>query len=147
MRNVLFCGLAVVVLAAPLLNQAQRKKADRPVFRSTRRVANDCRTFLKIFPDGKPLPNDEKVSATVEQLGEVAACKAYIDGVQDEGMENTFGEKYHPVPTRLESFGTLVNTFVKYSDDHPEQGDFAASTLLDKSMRLIVETESKPKTK
>jgi hypothetical protein len=146
MRN-LFCGLAFVVLAAPVLNHAQLKKADRPVFRSVKRVTNDCRTFLKIFPDGKPLPDDEKFSITVEQMGAAAACKAYIEGVQDEEMENAFGEKYHPVPSRLESFGTLVNTFIKYADDHPEQGDFAASTLLEKSMRLIVETQNKPRMK
>ena len=144
MRIHVLIGL-LVVLAAPLLHQAQLKKNDRPVIRSATQIAHDCRIFLKLFPEGKPLPGDQKFSVTIEQMGAAASCKGYIDGVQDAMIEDAFGEKYHPVPAQLESLATLVNTFLKYVDDHPEQGDFAASTLLEKSMHMIAATEGTSK--
>jgi hypothetical protein len=131
----------LVVLALPILDQVQLKKTDRPVFRSVKEVASDCRSFLKLSPNGDPLPVAGITTTTMDQIVEAARCTSYLAGVEDGRLNASYGEKYHPVPTQLESFGTIVITFVKYADDHPEQQDFAASTVFDKSMRLIIDAQ------
>jgi hypothetical protein len=146
MRCSLFLGLAVIALGlVPAPHQSKLERTDRPVFRSAREVAGACRTFLKVFPDGKALAENSQLYLTKEQISQAVTCKAYIEGVLDEGLENTFGERYYPVSSSVPSLGKLVSTFVKYTEDHPEQRDFAACTLIDKSARLIAIAEARPR--
>jgi Rap1a immunity proteins len=134
MRKML-CGLFLGLLAAPLWGQTQSKNS-RPVFDTAREIATDCKIYLKIFPGGRPLPNNMEVTVSTEQAAQVSRCIGYVDGTQDAALDSTFGDAYHPVSARTEKRGTLITTFVKYVEDHPEQHDLAASTLLMKAAKV-----------
>ena len=140
MRKAIFLFL----LAVPAISQTLGKN-DRPVFRSARKVADDCQEYLKLYPDEQSLTSDGYVSTTMGQIASTASCTAYLDGAQDGGLEGAFTDKYHPVAAHIESRGTLIRTFVKYVNDHPEQQDFAASTIIRKAMHLIVDAQKQSK--
>ncbi|MGH2482506.1 MAG: hypothetical protein ACRDHW_22905, partial [Ktedonobacteraceae bacterium] len=112
------------------------------VFYSAKEFADDCQKFLKVFPGGKPLPNDDaKHAASVDELIGVTRCTAYIRGVHDGQLEATFGSHYHPVSSQIDFLGVLVTTSVKYVLDHPEEQDFAASTILGQAEKIIAKSE------
>lgn len=50
------------------------------------------------------------------------------------------GSHYNPVPSQMRDKKTLIDTFVKYVSDHPEEEDFAASTVLAKAEKIIAAT-------
>jgi len=131
--------LIVVLLCAPALAQktaSNLKMNDRFVFLSAEVLAKDCRTFLTVFPDAKPLPPDDKpVNISIQEIAGAMRCEFYILGVMDGELERR-GSHYHPVPARFE-MKQLIDTFLKYVADHPEEQDFAASTILDKAMQVI----------
>lgn len=136
--------LVGVFLGAFALAPAQTdlKKGDRPVFRSAVVLADDCRKFLVIFPEGKPLAEDRSYAVTREQMLGAASCAAYIAGAEDGELEGPrFGSHYHPVPAQLDDLKPLIDTFLKYVTDHPEEQGFAASTVLSKAEKIIMDAQ------
>lgn len=137
--------ILALLCGAPALAQktlTDLRKNDRPVFLSAADLAEDCRTFLAVFPDGKPLPDDKQSAVSISQITGAVRCTAYILGVQDGELERSYGTHYHPVSTRLPPLKPLIDTFLKYLSDHPEQQGFAASTILDKAMELVANAET-----
>lgn len=138
--------LALISLfSVPAMAQVDRSpKRDRPVFYSAGDLAEDCQDFLKVyFPGGKPLPdNDERAAATEGELLRSVKCFSYIYGVYDAELEQVFGSHYRPVPTRLRDMKALIDTMVKYLADHPEEQDFAASTIIDKAKKQIANAQT-----
>ncbi|MGA3052710.1 MAG: hypothetical protein ABSD63_00735 [Candidatus Korobacteraceae bacterium] len=139
----------LIVVLVCVLGVAQQKtlsnlkKNDRPVFLSAKDLAEDCRTFLTVLPDGKPFPNDDKpVNVSTDQIAAAIRCKFYIQGVNDGELEHVFGSHYHPVLAQLESMKPLIDTFLKYLADHPEEQDFAASTILNKAMHTVANAQT-----
>jgi len=148
MKNKILLGLVVLLGASALAQKTSSdwKKNDRPVFLSAKDLAEDCRTFLTVLPYGKPFPNDDKpVNVSTDQLAGAIRCKFYIQGVNDGELEHVFGSHYHPVPARLEGMKPLIDTFLKYLADHPEEQDFAASTILDKAVQIAANAQTPAK--
>jgi hypothetical protein len=138
--------LALVVLVTlPFLakSQVQLKKGDRPVFYTAGELAKDCQTALTVN-NGEPLENDKTYSLSLEQISGVVRCQTYIDGMYDERLEASRGPHYHPVPANLTYRRTLVDTFIKYVADHPEEQDLAAATTLVKAEKIILGIKSPP---
>ena len=137
----------ISLFCVPTLAQIDRfKKGDRPVFYSAGDLAEDCQAWLKVFPGGKPLPNnDEPVAATNVEVISAIKCAAYINGALDGELEPAFGSHYHPVPTRLTDNKLLIDTMLKYLADHPEEQNFAASTILNKARKIIANAQAAKK--
>jgi hypothetical protein len=117
--------------------QVQLKKGDRPVFYTAGELAKDCQTALTVN-NGEPLDNDKTYSLSIEQVSGVVHCQSYIDGMYDERLEAARGQHYHPVPANLTYRRTLVDAFIKYVADHPEEQDLAATTTLVKAEKIIL---------
>jgi hypothetical protein len=136
--------MVAVLFGTFTLAQAQPdlKRGDRPVFRSARVLADDCRKFLVIFPDGKPLSEGTSYKVTTDQMVGAASCSAYIAGAEDRELEGPrFGSHYHPVPAEVDYIKPLIDTFLKYVGDHPEEQDFAASTILQRAEKMVLEAQ------
>ncbi len=131
----------------PAVAQVDRSpKRDRPVFYSAGDLAEDCQAWLKVFPGGKPLPNnDETVAATNEEVIRAIKCGTYIVGALDGELEPAFGSHYHPVQTQLTDNKLLIDTMLKYLADHPEEQNFAASTILNKARKIIANAQAAKK--
>jgi hypothetical protein len=137
-------ALAIALLGSIAVAQAPSslKKGDRPVFLSAKELADDCREYLTVFlPGGKPVDPDKTYNVSMEQIGKARSCYAYIQGVSDERLENALGSHYHPVPARLNDLERLLDILIKYVSEHPEEQDFAATTLLDKAIEMVANTE------
>ena len=133
----------VLLFTLPFLakSQVQLKHGDRPVFYSAGELAKDCQTALTVN-NGEPLENDKTYSLSIEQVSGVVHCQSYIDGMYDERLEAGHGQHYHPVPANLTYRRTLVDTFIKYVAEHPEEQDLAATTALVKAEKIIVGMQS-----
>src|ERR1039458_8302805 len=116
MKNEILLGLVVLLCASALAQKTSSdwKKNDRPVFLSAKDLAEDCRTFLTVLPDGKPFPNDDKpANVSTDQIAAAIRCKFYIQGVNDGELEHIFGSHYPPVLAQLGSMKPLIDTFLK----------------------------------
>jgi hypothetical protein len=135
----------VLLFSLPFLakSQVQLKHGDRPVFYSAGELAKDCQTALTVN-NGEPLENDKTYSLSLEQISGVVRCQSYIDGMYDARLEAAHGQHYHPVPANLTYRRTLVDTFIKYVADHPEEQELAATTTLVKAEKIILGTQSPP---
>ena len=133
----------VLLFSLPFLakSQVQLKHGDRPVFYSAGELAKDCQTALTVN-NGEPLENDKTYSLSLEQISGVVRCQSYIDGMYDARLEAAHGQHYHPVPANLTYRRTLVDTFIKYVADHPEEQDLAATTTLVKAEKIILGIQS-----
>jgi hypothetical protein len=70
-----------------------------------------------------------KVSAG--DMAAVGRCTGYIEGVADEfRVRESVGSHYHLVPSGRGELPILIGTFLKRVAEHPEERDFAASTVL-----------------
>lgn len=138
----LIVGFATAFLfLQPTFAQRTLQKGESPVFYSASELASDCKLFLEVFPDGKPLPADAVVHFTEAQAIGAAKCATYIRAYLDIGFEPRAAH-YSPVPANLPSdIGTYVTTFLKLVADHPEEGNKAASTLLRRVDALIAKSE------
>lgn len=140
MRNAA-AGL-LILLAVPLAAQAPTnlKKGDRPVFYSAGALAKDCRVGSTLLANG-PLQPDNNYSLSMEQLASLGKCEGYIDGVMDARLDSYThlwpNSRYNPIPSTLGYGPKLIDTFIKYVTDHPEEEDFAASTVLAKVEKII----------
>jgi len=118
------------------------KRGVRPVFVTASRLAASCQDWAAVlYPYGHPLRDEETVNVTQEQIAHAAGCEMYILGVADQKMEPGFGSHYRPLASKLAEIKALIDTFLKYVKDHPEQEDFAASTLLSEAEKIIVKTQ------
>src|ERR1035441_6944071 len=109
---------------------AKLKAGDRLVFMSAQRLALYCDDWNSLNPGGKPPEDTDSFNVSVQQIVRSLACETYISGVMDGRLEGNFGPQYHPVPSRLDYLKPLVDTFLKYVEDHPEDECLAASTIL-----------------
>jgi hypothetical protein len=138
--------LCFVLLLAPAGN-AQKdssKKKWRPVFWPAQALASDCQTYSRIsfHPDGSRLRDDETVSVTPDEMAIAMRCRFYIMGWMDESLESLDGEppRYAPRHMEVPEEKVLIDTFIKYVKDHPEQEDYAASTILTIAGRIVLKT-------
>jgi hypothetical protein len=129
-----------------LLAQTKLKKGDRPVFWPARHLAELCEDWNALNPGGHPPKDDDVLHIRPSQIASAFACEAYILGASDQQMESVFGKHYHPVPTRMGELKQLVDAFLEYVQDHPEEQDFAATTILDK-VTHILDQQTPDKTK
>jgi hypothetical protein len=138
--------LVTILVSITLLGQTRNepKKGERPVFMSAERLASMCQDWAAVrFPNGHPLAEGDTVTVSHEQIIHAVGCEMYIQGVMDEGLETTLGSHYHPVQSEIGGMKASIDTFLKYVKDHPEQHDFAASTILDESEKVLSKAQSK----
>jgi hypothetical protein len=128
----MLCATAVFAQGAPLV-----KKGDRPVFMTVERLAFYCEDWGAINPGGQPPKSSDLLRVSGEQITKGTACETYIRGYNDARIEKAFGDHYHPVPASLDHMKALIDTFLKYSKDHPEKQDFAASTILEEVEEIL----------
>jgi hypothetical protein len=114
---------------------------------SAERLAVFCGDWESVNPGGTPPEDSDVLNVSPQQIARSMACEAYIFGVLDGRLEGRFGAHYHPVPSRPSYLKTLIDTFLKYSKDHPEEEGLAASTMLGKVQALIINAESPDKQK
>jgi len=109
-----------------------KKKVDRGVFVSARELAVTCRVMLDVdetYNGGELFIRP----ATVERAHAVGRCMGYVEGVADEFREPI--GTHHPYSDHPHSAGRaelpgIVQLFLKRVAEHPEEADFAASTVL-----------------
>jgi hypothetical protein len=137
--------LCFVLLFVPT-GHAQKgalNKKERPVFWPAQALASDCQTYSRIYfhPDGSRLRDDETVSVTSNEIAIAMRCQFYILGWMDESLESLDGKppRYAPRHMQLQDEKVLIDTFIKYVKDHPEQENYAASTILAISIRIVSE--------
>lgn len=137
--------LLVVVLAIQVNGQATGKlrPGDRPVFMSVQRLQLVCEDWYSMHPGGKPPKDSDVLNVSPEEMVRSAACESYIFGVLDGDLDEKIGPRYHPVHSELDYMKTLIDSFLKYAKEHPEEEDFAASTALNKVQRLIVQSQTR----
>lgn len=140
--------LLVVVFTTQAMGQVNPKlrPGDRPVFMSASRLAVLCEDWGALHPGGLPPKDSDTLNVSEREIVRSNACESYIFGVLDAGLEEKIGSRYHPVPSAVDYMKTLIDSFLKYVQEHPEEQDFAASTALNKVQRLIVEAQT-PETK
>lgn len=81
-------------------------------------------------------PRDQLLEMTLAE----GTCDGYIDGVLDQRLEG-LGSHYNPVPSRISWRKTLIDTFIKYVTDHPEEEDFSASTVLHEAEKIMADAQ------
>ena len=144
-RLLLLLFLCFVLLFVPI-GHAQKgglEKKWRPVFWPAQALASDCQTYSRIsfHPDGSRLRDDETVSATPNEIAIAMRCRFYILGWMDESLESLDGvpPRYAPRHMEVPDEKVLIDTFIKYVKDHPEQENYAASTILAISGRIVLQ--------
>jgi hypothetical protein len=105
------------------------KKVDRPVFVSAQALAVSCQAMKDAVGEGYLLDPSKTYKLTTGDLAAVGRCTGYIEGVADEFREPV-GSHYQSVPAGRGELPILIDTFLKRVAAHPEEGDFAASTVL-----------------
>lgn len=135
------------VLLFVAIGHAQKgtsKKRERFVFWPAQALASDCRTFSRVYfhPDGRRLRDDETVSVTPDEMAIAMRCRFYILGWMDESLESLDGvpPRYTPRQMEVPEEKVLIDTFIKYVKDHPEQENYAASTILTISGGIVLKT-------
>jgi hypothetical protein len=109
---------------------------------SVQRLQLLCEDWYSLHPGGKRPKDSDVLNVSPEEMVRSAACESYIFGALDGGLEEKIGPRYHPVPSELDYMKTLIDSFLKYAKEHPEEQDFAASTALNKVQRLIVQSQT-----
>jgi hypothetical protein len=136
--------LMVVVFTTQAMGQVNPKlrPGDRPVFMSASRLAVLCEDWGALHPGGLPPKDNDTLNVSEREIVRSNACESYIFGVLDAGLEEKIGSRYHPVPSALDYMKTLIDSFLKYVQEHPEEQDLAASTALNKVQRFIVQSQT-----
>lgn len=139
MTKALICSIATMLCATAVSAQDPPliKKGDRPVFMTVERLAFYCEDWSSINPGGQPPKSSDVLRVSGEQIAKGTACETYIRGYYDGRIEKAFGSRYHPVHANLDHMKALIDTFLKYSKDHPEKQDFAASTILEEIEEIL----------
>ena len=133
----------VVFSSASLVGQVPHdvKSGDRPVFMSAQRLALLCEDWNAVNPGGRPPKNSDTLEVSEQQIVRAFSCESYILGVNDQQATDAYGTHYHPLQSRLDYMKPLIDTFLKYVRDHPEEQDFAASTVLNQTVQIIVKAQ------
>jgi hypothetical protein len=137
----LLLSLSFVVAPRCYAQGSATSKGERPVFYSAQALASDCQIYISVYfnPDGSRLRDDGQTTVTMEKLATAIRCRMYILGYLDEGLAwmDHNPPRYSPRPTALSDEKPLIDTFIKYVKDHPEQENYAASTLLAICARIV----------
>jgi len=146
LRSVIPAMVFLLIARPDGRSQVKLRSTDRPVFMSAARLELLCEDWNSLNPGGKRPANDAVLNVSPKQIVGAEMCEAYILGVMDDRVENAFGAHYHPVPSEIDYLKPLIDAFMKHVKDHPEEEDFAASTIIRKVEALIVQAQSqKPK--
>jgi hypothetical protein len=133
-----FVALAslLVVGGLGLARTVAVKKVDRRVFVSAQALAVSCQAMEAAGYDYLQDPG-KTYKLTASDMDAVGRCTGYIEGVADEFRESV-GSHYHPVPGGRGEMPILIDTFLKRVAEHPEEADFAASTVLHEADNDVV---------
>ena len=128
----------IVALAMSFLifdgNTVAVKKADRGVLVSARELAASCQAMKDAIGEdyvlgpqqgGRPFARPATSDIDMAPIGR---CMGYIEGVADEFRE-PMGSN-HPFSAGRGELPVLIDVFLKRVVEHPEEADFAASTVL-----------------
>lgn len=105
------------------------KKVDRPVFVSAQTLAVSCQAMKDAVGYDYALDPNKTYKVTMDGMAAVGRCTGYVEGVADE-FRDPVGSHYQSVPAGRGELPILIDTFLKRVAEHPEEGDFAASTVL-----------------
>lgn len=141
MSKAAFFILPLALVGGFALAQTSLKKAaDRPVFRSARVLAGQCQSFSDFESrETSRLPSDA-VQISAPDMARISGCVGYIQGYEDAMLEG-LGPHYHPVPAEESDMVPFVGTFLKLVADHPEEEDFAATTVLHEAEKVMADAE------
>jgi len=109
------------------------KKIDRGVFVSARELAATCQVMKDTVEEDYAIGPRQggrsfARSATSDVDMAVGRCLGYVEGVADEFVEPM--GTHHPFPAGRGELPILIHAFLKHVAEHPEEADFAASTVL-----------------
>jgi hypothetical protein len=128
MKVSLACATLLTLGGLGLAQTVAVKKVDRRVFVSAQALAVSCQAMKAAGYDYLQDPS-KTYQLTASDMDAVGLCTGYIEGVGDEFRESA-GSHYHPVPGGRGELPILIDTFLKRVAEHPEERDFAASTVL-----------------
>ena len=120
------------------LGLSHTKKDDRGVFVSARELAASCQAMKDAVGEDYVLGPQQggrsfaRPAGTNIDMAPIGRCMGYIEGVADEFREHrpfTVGRDHTFTAGRGE-LPILVDAFLKRMAAHPEEADFAASTVL-----------------
>jgi hypothetical protein len=107
---------------------AVKKVADREVFVPAHDLAVSCQAVKGAVGEDYLLNSGKTYKVTTVDMVAIGRCAGYIEGVADEFRE-AIG-CYHPITAGRGELPILADTFLKRVAEHPEEADFAASTVL-----------------
>jgi hypothetical protein len=122
-------ALLVILGALGLSQTVEVKKVDRPVFVSAQTLAVICQATKDAVGEDYVVDPSKTYKLTAGDVAAVGRCTGYIEGVADEFREPV-GLHYQSVPAGRGELPILIDTFLKRVAEHPEERDFAASTVL-----------------
>jgi len=110
------------------------RKIDRGVFVSARELAANCQVMKDAVGEDYVLGPKQggrsfaRPATSDIDMAPIGRCMGYIEGVADEfrepmGSRHQFSEGRGELPV-------LIDAFLKRVAEHPEEADFAASTVL-----------------
>jgi hypothetical protein len=109
------------------------KKIDRGVFVSARELAASCQIMKDEVGENYLFLGRQGVSRLsgkpTTDMAAVGRCTGYLEGVADEFRESV-GSHYHSFSEGRGELPILIDAFLKRVAEHPEEADFAASTVL-----------------
>jgi hypothetical protein len=106
------------------------KKPDRGVFVSAQELAASCQAMKEAVGEDYVLgPGARSSTKLTGDLVAIGRCMGYVEGVADEFRES-IGSHYHPISAGRGELPVLIDAFLKRVAEHPEEKDFAASTVL-----------------
>jgi hypothetical protein len=123
-------------------SQTKLKPGDRPVFMTADRLAMLCQDWNPLHPGGRAPKDSDVLNVSVQQMVRSNACESYILGVMDEDFETTFRKGYHPIQSELDYLKPLIDGFLKYVNDHPEEENLAACTIIHRIEARIVRAQT-----
>jgi hypothetical protein len=126
-QSLVFASL--LILGSLGLAQPVTVKVDRRVFVSAQTLAVSCQAMKDAVGEGFLLDPSKTYKLTTSDLTAVGRCTGYIEGVADEFRES-MDSRYHSIPAGRGELPILIDTFLKRVAEHPEERDFAASTVL-----------------
>ena len=108
------------------------KKIDRGVFVSAQELAASCQIMKDEVGENYLFLGRQGVSRLpgkpTTDMAAVGRCTGYMEGVADEFREPM--GSHHPFSEGRGELPILIDAFLKRVAEHPEEADFAASTVL-----------------
>jgi hypothetical protein len=105
------------------------KKVDRGVFVSAQELAVSCRAMKDAVGKDYLINPGKTYKLAAGDVAAVGRCTGYVEGVADEFRESV-GSHYRPFSEGRGELSILIDTFLKRVAEHPEEANFAASTVL-----------------